>query len=105
MIIVTTSEARQRWGRVLDAAKREPVTITEHGRPAAVLMDADLSGRALAALERETSTAAPQDAAAWRRREEAKIDAIAERWSALAKPGTRPLRDAAAYYSQRPAKA
>ncbi|MDR1214594.1 MAG: type II toxin-antitoxin system Phd/YefM family antitoxin [Propionibacteriaceae bacterium] len=105
MMTVTTSEARQRWGRVLDAAKREPVTITEHGRPTAVLMDADLSGRALAALRRETSTAAPQGVAAWRRREEGKMDAIAARWSALAKPGTRPLQDAAAYYSERPAKA
>jgi prevent-host-death family protein len=105
MLIVTTSEARQRWGQVLDAAKREPVTITEHGRPTAVLMDADLSGRALAALERETSTPAPKDVAAWRRREEDKMDAIAAHWSALAKPGTQPLRDAAAAYAERPAKA
>ncbi|MDR1079168.1 MAG: type II toxin-antitoxin system Phd/YefM family antitoxin, partial [Propionibacteriaceae bacterium] len=70
MTIVTTSEARQRWGRVLDAAKREPVTITEHGRPAAVLMDVDLSRRALAALDRETSAAKPDDVASWRRSEE-----------------------------------
>jgi prevent-host-death family protein len=104
MMIVTTSEARQRWGRVLDAAKHEPVTITEHGRPAAVLMDVDLSARALAALEHETSTTAPKDVAAWRRREEHKIDALTARWSALAKPGTPPLQDAAAAYSQRLAK-
>lgn len=39
---LTVSEARARWAEVLDRVERgEEVTITRHGRPAAVLLRPD----------------------------------------------------------------
>ena len=38
MITVTSVEAQNRFGQLLDTVQREPVTITRHGRAAAVLM-------------------------------------------------------------------
>lgn len=38
MITVTSVEAQNRFGQLLDTVQREPVTITRHGRVAAVLM-------------------------------------------------------------------
>ncbi len=34
-------EAKTRFGALLDAAQREPVTIEKHGRPVAVMMSAE----------------------------------------------------------------
>ena len=34
-------EAKTRFGELLDAAQREPVTIEKHGRPVAVMVSAD----------------------------------------------------------------
>ena len=34
-------EAKTRFGELLDAAQREPVTIEKHGRPVAVMMSTD----------------------------------------------------------------
>lgn len=51
MMSVSSTVARQRWAQTLDAAKRAPVTITEHGRETAVVMDVELARRALDALE------------------------------------------------------
>ncbi len=34
MISVTSVEAQNRFGQLLDMARREPVTVTRHGRPA-----------------------------------------------------------------------
>ncbi|AIY03675.1 hypothetical protein ART_4076 [Arthrobacter sp. PAMC 25486] len=48
---VSATIARQRWAETLDAARREPVSITSHGRTIAVVMDPDLAQRALDALE------------------------------------------------------
>ena len=31
-------EAKNRLGQIIDAAQREPVTITRHGRPAVVVL-------------------------------------------------------------------
>jgi antitoxin Phd len=31
-------EAKNRLGQILDAAQREPVTITRHGRPAVIVL-------------------------------------------------------------------
>lgn len=44
-------EAVDRWDEVLEAARIEPVTITQVGRPSLVLMDADMAWQALAALD------------------------------------------------------
>lgn len=51
MISIPSTRARQQWARTLDEAKKAPVAITEHGRETVVLMDAELSRRALEALE------------------------------------------------------
>jgi len=38
MITITAVEAQNRFGQLLDTAQREPVAITRHGRPVAMLM-------------------------------------------------------------------
>ncbi len=38
MITVTSVEAQNKFGQLLDKAQREPVTITRHGRPAAFIV-------------------------------------------------------------------
>ena len=38
MITVTSREAQNRFGQLLDSAQREPVTITRHGRTAAFIV-------------------------------------------------------------------
>ena len=38
MITLTSVEAQNRFGQLLDTAQREPVAITRHGRPAAFLV-------------------------------------------------------------------
>ena len=38
MITVTSVEAQNKFGQLLDNAQREPVIITRHGRPAAYLI-------------------------------------------------------------------
>ncbi|MEO5660507.1 MAG: type II toxin-antitoxin system Phd/YefM family antitoxin [Polaromonas sp.] len=38
MITVTSVEAQNRFGQLLDMAQREPVTITRHGRAAAFIV-------------------------------------------------------------------
>lgn len=63
MVSIPATAARQRWAQTLDAARREPVTITEHGRAAVVVMDVELSERALAALEDAQDAAAAREAA------------------------------------------
>jgi len=38
MITVTSMEAQNRFGQLLDTVQREPVTITRHGRAAAFMV-------------------------------------------------------------------
>ena len=38
MSVFTAKEAKNRFGQLLDAAQREPVTITKNGRAAAMLI-------------------------------------------------------------------
>lgn len=38
MMTVTSVEAQNSFGRLLDTVQREPVTITRHGRPAAFVV-------------------------------------------------------------------
>jgi prevent-host-death family protein len=52
MKTLPSREVQTRFGAVLDAAKREPVTVTQYGRPVVVMMSVEeaLAGqRALAA--------------------------------------------------------
>lgn len=38
MIAISSNDAKQSFGRVLDSAQREPVVIQKHNRPAAVML-------------------------------------------------------------------
>jgi prevent-host-death family protein len=38
MITVSSMDAQNRFGQLLDTVQREPVTITRHGRPAAFII-------------------------------------------------------------------
>ena len=38
MITISSAEAQNRFGQLLDTVQREPVTITRHGRPAAFIV-------------------------------------------------------------------
>ena len=38
MISVTSVDAQNRFGQLLDMAQREPVTVTRHGRAAAFIV-------------------------------------------------------------------
>ena len=38
MITVTSVEAQNSFGKLLDSAQREPVVVTRHGRPAAFIV-------------------------------------------------------------------
>ena len=40
MPTVTANEAKARFGAIMEHAQREPVTITRHGRPSAVMLSA-----------------------------------------------------------------
>lgn len=63
MTSIPSTVARQRWAQTIDAARRAPITITEHGRETVVVMDVELSRRALAALEDAQDVAAAEEAA------------------------------------------
>lgn len=41
MKIVTALEAKTRFGEVMEAAQRQPVSITRNGRPSVVMVSAD----------------------------------------------------------------
>ena len=70
MISITSVEAQNRFGQLLDLAQREPVTVTRHGRPAAfVVSPQDMDelmnvrarrGKAVAAFEAWSARAAEQ---------------------------------------------
>ena len=38
---ISAIEAKNRFGQLLEAAKREPVTVTKQGRPAAVMLSVE----------------------------------------------------------------
>ena len=76
MISVTSMDAQNRFGQLLDTVQREPVTITRHGRTAAFI----ISPRDMQEL---------QDA---RRKRSAAVDAL-EAWSQQALASTLPDAD------------
>lgn len=51
MNLISSTQARQNWADTIEAARIEPVTITDHGRKTVTIMDAKLAKRALQALE------------------------------------------------------
>jgi prevent-host-death family protein len=48
---VASTYARQNWAETIELAKTEPVVVTDHGRPAVVMMNAELARLALQVLE------------------------------------------------------
>ncbi len=67
MRTVTAIDAKDRFGELLDAAQREPVTVTQDGQPAAVMLSiADYDRLRGAARRKLTATLeqAHRDAAA-----------------------------------------
>jgi antitoxin Phd len=57
MITITSVEAQNRFGQLLDTVQREPVTITRHGRPAAFIISPQ-DMKDLQDARRQRSTAA-----------------------------------------------
>lgn len=51
MNTIASTFARQNWAETIELAKSEPVTITDHSRPAVVMMNVELARLALQVLE------------------------------------------------------
>ena len=51
MNTIASTVARQNWAETIEMAKLEPVTITDHSRPAVVMMNVELARLALQVLE------------------------------------------------------
>ena len=54
MITVTSAEAQNKFGQLLDTAQRETVAITRHGRPAAFIVSPQEMGELLDARRRRS---------------------------------------------------
>ena len=95
MDTVTATHARQRWAETLDRAKRQGVTITEHGRPTIMVLELDYARRAISALEDQAGSVR----AATERAETPPGDALAgwRRFSGLAQDLADPAVMAAAW--------
>ncbi|HXR39638.1 MAG TPA: type II toxin-antitoxin system Phd/YefM family antitoxin [Terracidiphilus sp.] len=79
MITMTSVEAQNRFGHLLDTAQREPVAITRHGRPTAFIVSPQEMEELLSA-----------------RRKRSKVVAELEAWSAQARTSMSPAQAAAA---------
>ncbi|MBT9331183.1 type II toxin-antitoxin system Phd/YefM family antitoxin [Paracidobacterium acidisoli] len=73
MITVTSAEAQNKFGQLLDTAQRETVAITRHGRPAAFIVSPREMGELLDA-----------------RRRRSKAVSNLQKWSAQAKKRLKP---------------
>ena len=63
MITVTSMEAQNRFGQLLDTVQREPVTITRHGRTAAFMISAqDMQALQAAQISKRQSAVEAFDA-------------------------------------------
>lgn len=66
MRTISSLDAKNRFGQLLDAAQRAPVTVTKKGRPAAVVMSIDdyerMRGAAWKRLSETMATARKQAA-------------------------------------------
>ena len=61
MVVLTSKEAKEKFGVLVDTARREPVTITKHNRPVAVVISSERYAE-LEALEDEMWTAKAREA-------------------------------------------
>jgi prevent-host-death family protein len=62
MLTLTSVEAQNRFGELLDKAQREPVTITRRGRPVAVVLSPQDAADLLAERQRRADAVATFDA-------------------------------------------
>lgn len=75
MIILTSTEAQNRFGEALDAAQREPVAITRRGRPLAFIISPEELKRLFASqTERDKAVS---DYEAYRQKVRGKVSAAA----------------------------
>lgn len=77
MIKMTSAEAQNRFGQLLDTAQHEAVAITRQGRPAAFVISARDMEELLNARQRRTKALA--DLEAWSTRAKKRSTAAAER--------------------------
>ena len=66
MITVTSVEAQNQFGQLLDTVQREPVAITRHGRPTAFVVSPQDMDELLDARRRRSRAVAELEA--WRKR-------------------------------------
>jgi prevent-host-death family protein len=62
MITITSVEAQNRFGQLLDTAQREPVAITRHGRAAAFIVSPQEMSELLDARRRRSKAVAELEA-------------------------------------------
>jgi prevent-host-death family protein len=73
MKTMTSAEAQNGFGRLLDAAQREPIAITRHGRTAAFLVSPQEMDELLGGMRRRSEAVA--ELIAWRAQAEANSSA------------------------------
>ena len=73
MITMTSVEAQNGFGKLLDTVQREPVAITRHGRPTAFIVSPLVMDELLDARRRRSEAVA--DLEAWRVKAEASTSA------------------------------
>jgi antitoxin Phd len=77
MITLTSAEAQNRFGQLLDTVQRETVAITRHGRPAAFIVSPQEMDELLDARRRRSKAIADLDAWSARAQKRATPDAAA----------------------------
>jgi prevent-host-death family protein len=60
-MIVSSTDAKNRFGQVLDEAQKRPVVIEKSGRRHSVLMSAELFDQLMARAEQSTAAALPAE--------------------------------------------
>ena len=71
MVKMTSSEAQNRFGELIDTAQREPVAITRHGRTAAFIVSPRDMDEILSERERRRKAVAAYDA--WRKKADKRL--------------------------------
>ncbi|MDO8585435.1 MAG: type II toxin-antitoxin system prevent-host-death family antitoxin [Armatimonadota bacterium] len=61
MVTISSKEAKEKFGALVDTARREPVTITKHSRPVVVVVSSERYAE-LEALEDEVWAARAREA-------------------------------------------
>ncbi len=75
MITLTSAEAQNRFGQLLDTAQRETVAITRHGRPTAFIVSPQEMSELLDARRRRSKAVAELEAWSAQARKNASPDA------------------------------